>query len=263
VNEVEQKSDWPLKLGKALGKLQISTVIAVLSAIAAVASALFSCQQTRALTSQLHLHIEPEVEIGFSFLDKHQTFQPIISLRNASPINVVSLSADYVFLRFNKNTNTISWQGSLLPPEQYLQGHLIFEKKLEPNDYVARETGDVLSSDNELNEDDIFIFAVFSFYYCEPDMKCFNKRIFFFVEKGKVIQHPNFINHVNYKDIAPILNGIEPPSFGSLHGAPGEFLLKRGQKNSSDSETEQNNKIESRNLGGPLPLTGIKVLHTK
>ena len=91
--------------------VSVSTAIAFISALAAIASAFFSCNQYQMQSKQLHLHIRPEVGIGLSIYKNKERgyFQPVLSIRNRSPVAVLSLSADYQFIQFDKATKKLRY----------------------------------------------------------------------------------------------------------------------------------------------------------
>jgi hypothetical protein len=130
MQRTEEKNDRHMKrLGTISKRISVPTSIAVISAVAAIASAFFSYNQNQVLRTQLHLHVRPEVAIGLSVLKKESYFQPVLTIRNQSPVNVVSLSADYQSYQYNKATKRLRDQPtSSLTDEQSFKGHVVFQK---------------------------------------------------------------------------------------------------------------------------------------
>ena len=253
-------------MANLLTKNSVSTIVSVLAAIAAIISALFAYNQNKMVRRQLNLHISPEISIDLNIFEKHGYFQPVLSIRNESPINIISLSSDYYFFHFDKSDKKFSYQGSSLTEEQFFQRHLLYQKKLESNDFCVAELGDVISVKANEFLGSIFIYIIFSNYYRESDMKRFdNKRIFIF-ENGKIYQHTDFMNHTDYVNILPILNVSRPPDFCSFKNISGDILLdhfkkrKNGKKleNSNQDKEMQQNNTEKR----PPKLKGIRMFHT-
>jgi hypothetical protein len=113
-------------------RIPVLTAIAIISALAAIASAFFSYNQNQILRKQLHLHVRPEVAIGLSAFEKGAYFQSVLLIRNQSPVNIVSLSADYQFFQFDKATKRFRDQPtSSLTSEQYFKRHVLFQKNMK------------------------------------------------------------------------------------------------------------------------------------
>jgi hypothetical protein len=243
-------------------KISVPTAIAVISAVAAIASALFSYNQNQVLRKQLHLHVRPEVAIGLSVLKKEAYFQPVLTIRNQSPVSVASLSADYQFFQYDKATKRLRDQPtSSLTGEQSFKGHVLFQKKMEANDFVITELGNVIST--APTKRSIFVFVIFSTHYRESDMERFDNRKLYFFEDGKIFDQAGFMVHPDYETIFPLINMVRPPDLGSPENLPAETLLHRTKEehNSVKTKTEKTkNQDDSRKP--PSEPSGIRMLFT-
>ena len=247
-----------------LKRIPLSTTIAVISALAAIASAFFSYNQNKMLRHQLYLNIRPEVSINLSIFKKNNYFQPLLSVRNQSPVDILSLSADYQFFQFDKATKKFRDQvTSFLTTEQLFQRHVLFQKKLEPNDLVAAELSNVISVIPSQNPRSIFVFVVFSTHYREGDMERFDIKKIFFFEGGRVFQQADFMSHPDYERIFPLINTVRPPDYGSLGDMDAELVLENLKGNKKNAEPESGstkNKNATRKL--PPKPSGIRLLFT-
>jgi len=245
-------------------RLSISTIIAVISAITATASALFAYHQTTILRKQLHLHIQPEISIGLN-LYKNGYLQPVVTIRNLSPINIVSLGADYQFLNFSKSKRKFVWQGSSLTTEQLFQRYPLYEKKLEPNDFVSAELGDVIAAEREKHTGNIFIFVIFGVYYRESDMQKFSRKEAFFCEDGRILTHSEFLSNPNYEDMLMTIGKTEPPPTKSFENVPGDLLVQKFdeiRKGMGSKDTGQVKESVKENPKIPKPPSRIRLVHT-
>jgi hypothetical protein len=232
-----------------LKRIPLSTLIAVISAFAAIASAYFSYNQNQIQRKQLHLHVRPEVTINLSVFKKEEYFQPVLSFRNKSPVNILSLSANYLFLQFDKATKRFRDKLSLfLSKEQVFQGYVLFQKKIEPNDLVAAELRDVICASP--TPQSIFVFVVFSTHYREGDMERFDNRRIYFFDSGKIFDQADFIAHSDYDKMFPLINTVRPPDFSSLAGMWGELLLQKSQADDKDAKTNTEKTM------------GLRVIHS-
>ena len=253
------------KLWRVMPKrISLSTTIAVISALAAIASAFFSYNQNKILRKQLYLHVRPEVSIGLSVFKKAAYFQPVLSVRNRSPVNLLSLSADYHVFQFDKATKKLRDQPtSSLTSEQSFQGHALFQKKLEPNDFAATELGSVISASSTPTPRSIFVFVVFCTHYREGDMERFDDQRIFFFEGGKVFDHPDFMAHADYERIFSLINTVRPPEFASLRDMPAELVLKKPKGNEKSGEPERGNTSNQKtSVKPPSAPSGIRMLFT-
>lgn len=253
-------------MANLLSRISVSTIVSILAALAAIFSAFFAYNQNKMVRRQLNLHISPEISIDLNIFKKHGYFQPVLSIRNESPINIISLSADYYFLHFDKTDKKFSYQGSSLTDEQFFQRHLLYQKKLESNDFCVAELGNVISAKTNEFSGSIFIYIVFSNYYRESDMKPFdNKRIFIF-EDGKIYKHTDFMNHPDYENILPILSIPQPPDFGSFKNISGDILLDYFKKGKNDKQLENSNQDqemqENNSQKKPPKPKGMRMFHT-
>jgi hypothetical protein len=245
-------------------RFSISTIIAVISAITAVASAFFAYHQTTILRKQLYVHIQPKISIALNLYEKNY-LQPVLTIRNLSPINIVSLGADYQFLNFSKSKREFVYQGSSLTKEQFFQRYPLYEKKLEPNDFVSAELGDVITGDREKNTGNIFIFVIFCTYYRESDMEKFNRKEAFFCEDGKIFTHSDFLSNPNYEDMLMTIQETEPPSKESFKNVSGDLLVKKFnevKKGMESKDTGQVKESVKESPPRPGPPRGMRLLHT-
>ena len=224
-------------------RFSISSIIAVISAITAVASAIFAYHQTTILRKQLHVHVQPKISIDLNFY-KRGYFQPVVTIRNLSPIKIVSLGADYQFLNFSKSKKRFVWQGSSLTTKQFFQNYPLYEKKLEPNDFVSAELGDVIAGEREKHTGNIFIFVIFVVYYRESDMEKFNRKEVFFWEDGKLFTYSDFISNPNYEDMLMTIQETEPPSKESFKNVPGDTLIKKFNEIRKVSESKDTDRVK-------------------
>lgn len=245
-------------------RFSISTIIAVISAITAVASAFFAYHQTNILRKQLHGHIQPKISIDLNLYDKNY-LQPVLTIRNLSPISIVSLVADYQFFNFNKSKREFVYRGSSLTTEQFFQRYPLYEKKLEPNDFISAELGDVITAEREKNTGNIFIFVIFCTYYRESDMEKFNRKEVFFCEDGKIFTHSDYLSNPNYEDMLMTIREIEPHLKESFKNVPGDLLVKNFnqiRKGPESKDTGQVKKSVKESPPRPEPPGGMRILHT-
>lgn len=247
-------------------RIPISTIISVVSAIAAIASAFFAYYQGTITHKQLYLHIRPQISIEMSFTKRYDYLQPVLSIRNRSPINIVALSVDYQFLLFDRVAKKFHYQWSSLTSEQVFQDHLIFRKKLEPNHFMVAELGDVIQANHNKYSKSIFIFVLFSTHYRESDMERFDNKKIFFVEEGKIFQHSDFMALPDYEKIFPVINSVQPPNYGSFRNVSGELMLKNSKsvRNRTEAERAKTSKEDpgSHSRKPPPEPTGIRIFHT-
>lgn len=243
-------------------KISVPTVIAVISAVAAIASALFSYNQNQVLRKQLHLHVRPEVSVGLSVLKKEDYFQPVLTIRNQSPVSMVSLSADFQVFQYNKATKRFRDQStSSLTPEQAFKGHVLFQKKMEANDFVTAELGNVIST--APTKGSIFVFVVFSTHYRESDMERFDNRKIYFFEDGKIFDQASFMVHPDYENIFLLINTVRPPDWGSPENLPAETLLHRAKAEHNSVKTKADKtKNQDASRKPPSELSGVRMLLT-
>jgi len=216
-------------MSKAKNKrFSFTTTIAVISAIAAVASALFAYYQTTVVRKQMYVHIEPKVSLDLNIYNyKKRYLQPVLIIRNLSPINIVSVGADYQFLNFSKSQRKFVWKGSSLTGDQLFQRYPLYEKKLEPNDFIAAELGDVIEAKKEKTLGNVFIFVIFCDYYRQSDMQKFSRREVFFYVDGRLLRHSQFLSDPSYDDIFTTVQNAEPTSHESLDDMPGDLILNK------------------------------------
>lgn len=245
-------------------RFSISTILSVISLIIAAASALFVYHQTTILRNQLHVHIQPKISIDLNLYEKGY-LQPVLTIRNLSPISIVSLGADYQFLNFSKSRREFVYLGSSLTNEQFFQRYPLYEKKLEPNDFVSAELGDVIAAEREKNKGNIFIFVIFCAYYRESDMEKFNRKEVFFCEDGKIFTNAEFLSNPNYEDMLMAIRETEPPLKESFKSVPGDLLTKKFneiRKGLGPKDTGQVMESIKESPPKPAPLRRIRLLHT-
>lgn len=246
------------RLGTTSKRISIPTTIAVISAVAAIASAFFSYNQNQVLRKQLHLHVRPEVAVGLSILKKEAHFQPVLTIRNQSPVNVVSLSADYLFFQYDKATKRLRDESiSCLIGEQSFKGHVVFQKKIEANDFVTAELGTVIST--APTKGSIFVFVVFSTYYRASDMERFDNRKVYFFEDGKIFDQASFMAHPAYESIFPLINTVRPPDLDSPENLPAETLLNRAKAEHDSVKAKMEKTKNQDDSRKPLPQLRVKI----
>ena len=245
-------------------RFSISTIIALISVSIAAASALFVYHQTTILRKQLHVNIQPKINIDLNLYEKGY-LQPVLTIRNLSPISIVSLRADYQFLNFSKSKRKFVYQGSSLTNEQVFQRYPLYEKKLEPNDFVSTELGDVIAAEREKNTGNIFIFVIFYAYYRESDMEKFKSNEVFFCEDGKIFTHSEFLSNPNYEDMLMTIRETESPSNESFKNVPGDLLVKKFneiRKGLGSKDTDQVKESVKESPPKPEPPRRMRLLHT-
>jgi hypothetical protein len=161
-------------------------------------------------------------------------------IRNLSPINISSLKANYLFLKFNKSTKLIDDAWAALTPEQNEQSNLIFRKRLEPNDSCSGETGSVIGVKSEAMKSNVFIYLIQLTFYRESDMKRFDMQKIYLFEDGKILEYKDFMNHSDYDKIIESVKLFQVPQFDTF-----------------EAQKEKSEPPE----GAPSPLKGLRLMH--
>ena len=238
----EKKSEKMINILK-----DISPWLSILSIIVAIFAASISYNQYQLVKKQMYLHIGPDVNIKLTTHIKNGYYQPVLLIRNLSPINISSLKANYLFLKFNKSTKVIDDAWTTLTQEQFDQSNLIFRKRLEPNDYCSAETGNVIGVKSETIKSNIFIYLTFLTFYRESDMKRFDIKKIYFFDDGKIFEHKDFINHPDYERIIETIKLAQLPEHDTLRYIPKK---DGGQKEKSESREKL-----------PPPPAGMRLVH--
>lgn len=188
--------------------------LAIASLIIALSSSIFTYMQYNIANRAFYSHINPELSFNLSAYKKQNYFQPIIKIKNSSPINIVSLTSDFILLQYNKNRKKFHLiPNSALIENQVIKEHLIFEKNLDPNGFIYSELGMVISTDSK---DSVFIFIIFSTYYRQTDMEEFKKKKIYFFENGKFIDQRDYLEHPEYKKLFTYINSLPAPTFSDV-----------------------------------------------
>jgi len=224
---------------------RISPWLSIISILIAIFAVFITYSQYQLAKKQMFLHVAPDVNIKLTTYIKRGHYQPVLFVRNLSPINISSLKANYLFCIFNKSTKQIDSGWTALTPEQYEQSNLIFRKRLEPNDYCSAETGTVIGIKSDKIESAIFIYLIHLTFYRESDMKRFDMQKIYFFENGKIFEHKDFMSHPDYDKIIETIKWAQIPQFDTL----GDIPLK---------DSGQNKKAGPPGKGPPAPI-GIRV----
>jgi hypothetical protein len=170
-----------------------------------------------------------------------------------------------LLLNFGKSKKKFVWQGFSLTHEQFFPKYPLYEKKLESNDFVSAELGDVIAAEPEKNTGNIFIFVIFCTYYRESDMEKFDRKEVFFCEDGKVFTYSDFLSNPNYENMLMTIEETEPPLKGSFKNVSGDILMKKFNEIRKGRESKDTIKVkESVKKGPPTPEPprGIRLMHT-
>ena len=166
-------------------------------------------------------------------------------------------------LYFPHDLIQVVWSDKVeLTSEQSLQAHVLFQKKIEPNDVVAAELGNVIS--DSPTPKSIFVFVVFSTYYREGDMERFENRSTHFFDNGKVFDLAGFMPHPDFDKISPFINTVRPPDWASLiRDLPAEMVIHKPRADQNDAERTTNNPKNQDDTRQPLPApSDIRIIFT-
>lgn len=184
-------------------RAELISIVAILIAL----SSLYISYEQSEITKQLnHLYIDPQITCHFWYNANNTSDSPYVVIKNEAPIKIIDVGVKHKFYYFDKVEKKIYAGVNIGNGLEDIGGdYMIFQPILAPKDFITSPSVR-MDSKNLSRFISIYLFDVD--YYRAEDLKHYNNRTIFFIEKGKVFKNRDFIDNEYYPYILKEINSF-------------------------------------------------------
>lgn len=201
-------------LRRVVTRSNVNLAISLLALAVAAFAAVFTYKQSQIAERQARLHLRPELQVHMTLATQNDSVQPVVLLRNTSPFAAVSVHADTltVYLKEASGRLAVSDVWGALGQDKDLKGHLVFERRMEPNQVVSvrvPEQFEVVGPSPCIKG-----LVVFVRYHHETDLTAYEQKVIFFLERRELLSEEQFkAKHPRYAGVAADVRRVPPPDY--------------------------------------------------